>query len=75
MVVHEAVSVDDEVIALVSSIQVEEESFAIPPGLEYGASGIAPTDDVVEGTGILDSERPCHAFPPEEIGMRKGGRH
>ena len=60
MVGHEAVGVADPVVAFIDVLEGVQELEPILVGLENGLPLIAPGGDMIDGTGVFDSEGPGH---------------
>ena len=60
VIAHEKTSVNPPAGALAGLAEAGEENEVILPRLEDSLSPVATGHDVVNGTGILEPQRPCH---------------
>ena len=58
MIVHQTVSMDDDVVTNRKIFKVSQESFSIPVGGKNGAFFITPLDDVIVSSRVFDPQWP-----------------
>jgi hypothetical protein len=60
MVVHEAITVAQPMVALIDVREDFEKCLAVLIVFEYGFFIVAPVGDVIHGAGVFDAKRACH---------------
>jgi hypothetical protein len=60
MVVHEAVTVAQPMVAFIDVREDFEKCLAVLVVFEYGFFIVAPVGDVIHGARVFDAERACH---------------